>query len=68
MARMANDPTVIWQGSKGEFRWLHDCDDEVAEAVTDIAHAMRGSTDEEIDFAINSYLAGLVIARKASLH
>jgi hypothetical protein len=62
------DPTVIWQGSKGEFRWLQDSDDEVAEMVTEIALAMHGSTDEEIDLAIASYLAGLVTARKASLH
>jgi hypothetical protein len=65
---MANDPTVIWQGSKGEFRWLQESDDEVAETVTEIALAMHGSTDEEIDLAINSYLAGLVTARRASLH
>jgi hypothetical protein len=65
---MANDPTVIWQGSKGEFRWLQEFDDVVAETVTEIALAMRGSTDEEIDAAINSYLAGLVTARKATLN
>jgi hypothetical protein len=65
---MANDPTVIWQGSKGEFRWLQEFDDEVAESVTEIALAMRGSTDEEIDLAITSYLSGLVVARKAMLN
>jgi hypothetical protein len=65
---MANDPTVIWQGEDGKFKWLQEMDDVVAETVTEIALAMRGSTDEEIDRAINSYLAGLVTARKASLH
>jgi hypothetical protein len=62
------DPTVIWQDAKGKFNWLQEGDDEVAEMVTEIALSMRGSTDEEIDLAINSYLAGLVTARKASLH
>jgi hypothetical protein len=62
------DPTVIWQGEDGKFKWLQEMDDVVAETVTEIALAMHGSTDEEIDLAINSYLSGLVTARKASLH
>jgi hypothetical protein len=65
---MANDPTVIWQGEDGKFKWLQEMDDVVAETVTEIALAMHGSTDEEIDLAINSYLAGLVTARKATLN
>jgi hypothetical protein len=65
---MANDPTVIWQGEDGTPKWLTEANDEVAEAITDITLAMKGETDEAICLAINSYLAGLIAARKASLH
>jgi phenylpyruvate tautomerase PptA (4-oxalocrotonate tautomerase family) len=65
---MADDPTVIWQSPEGQFKWLQEMNDDVADAITEIALAMRGETDEAISVAINSYLAGLCNARKLSLH
>jgi hypothetical protein len=65
---MTTDPICIWKREDGCFAWMREFSDDIHDACACICESMAGCTDEEIDRAIKSYLAGLLDERRATLN